>query len=118
MKTVHCLACSWRDRATMFRDHAEDSVAIAYERCAEELEGALHDQDATLYTLQEAAAISGYTAGHLGRLVRDGKIPDAGRRSAPRIAHRHLPVKSDVASRRGSRHLAPTQIVRLAIKQE
>ena len=118
MTAVHCLASSWRDRATMFRDHAEDSVAIAYERCAEELEDALHDQDATLYTLQEAAAVSGYTAGHLGRLVRDGRIPNAGRPSAPRIAHRHLPEKSDVASHRESRHLDPTQIVRLAIKQE
>ena len=118
MNTVHCLASSWRDRATMFRDHAEDSVAIAYERCAEELEDALHDQEATLYTLQEAAAISGYTAGHLGRLVREGKISNAGRCSAPRIAHRNLPVKSDVASRHPRQHLDPTQIVRLAIKQE
>ena len=118
MSTVHRLASYWRDRANMFREHAEVSIAIAYERCAEELEGVLHDQDATLYTLREAAVISGYTPGHLGRLVRDGKIPNAGRPSAPRIAHRHLPAKSDVALRAESRHLDPTQIVRLAINQE
>ena len=118
MTTVECLASIWRDRATNFREHTVESIAIAYERCAEELEEALHGQDATLYTLQEAAAISGYTAGHLGRLVRDRRIPNAGRWSAPRIAHRHLPVKSDVASRDESPHLDPTQIVRLAIKQE
>jgi len=116
--TVHHLPSVWRDRATIFREHANVSIAVAYERCAEELERALHDQDATLYTLQEAAAISGYTASHLGRLVRDGKIPNAGRCSAPRIAHIHLPAKSDVALRAESRHLDPTQIVRLAIEQE
>ena len=38
MTTLPCLTSIWRDRATIFRDHADESVAIAYERCAEELE--------------------------------------------------------------------------------
>ena len=37
---------------------------------------------------------SGYSADHLGRLVRDGKIPNAGRPGAPRIARSHLPRKT------------------------
>ena len=44
-------------------------------------------------TLQEAAKESGYGADHLGRLVRDGKIQNAGRRNAPRILRSDLPVK-------------------------
>ena len=41
-----------------------------------------------------AARESGYSADHLGRLVRDGRIPNAGRPGAPRIARSHLPRKT------------------------
>ena len=44
-------------------------------------------------TLEEAARESGYTPDHLGRLLRSGAIPNAGRKNAPRILRRHLPYK-------------------------
>jgi hypothetical protein len=53
--------------------------------CSQELEAALHDSEEELLDLQEAAPESGYSPDHLGRLVRDGKIPNAGRRNAPKI---------------------------------
>jgi len=43
--------------------------------------------------LQEAARESGYSADHLGRMLRDGKLPSAGRPNAPRIRLRDLPRK-------------------------
>jgi hypothetical protein len=46
-------------------------------------------------SLVEAAERSGYTADHLGRLVRSGKIPNVGRKNAPRIRARDLPPKPD-----------------------
>lgn len=48
--------------------------------------------DETL-SLQEAARESGYSPDHLGRLLRDGKLPNAGRPNAPRIRRRDLPRK-------------------------
>jgi len=45
----------------------------------------------TVLTLAEAAIRSGYSEEHLGRLVRQGKIPNAGRRGAPRIPVGDLP---------------------------
>ena len=42
-------------------------------------------------TLAEASARSGYSVGHLGRLVRRGTIPNAGRIGAPRIRESDLP---------------------------
>lgn len=44
-------------------------------------------------TLEEAARESGYTAEHLGKLLRVGTLPNAGRKNAPRILRRHLPYK-------------------------
>jgi hypothetical protein len=46
-----------------------------------------------LLRLSEAAAESRYSASHLARLVRDGKIPNAGRPHAPRIRRTDLPRK-------------------------
>ena len=44
-------------------------------------------------TLGDAATRSGYSSEHLGRLVRDGHIPNAGRAKAPRIRVADLPRK-------------------------
>ena len=63
-------------------------------KLAEQLLGGIKRQEETHLTLQEAADLSGYSADHLGRLVREGKIPNAGRPKAPRIARRDLPRKT------------------------
>ena len=68
--------------------------AVALESCAAELEATLRERDETTLSLTEAARESGYSADHLGRLVRDGRIPNAGRPGAPRIARSHLPRKT------------------------
>ncbi len=72
-----------------------------------------HDE---MLTLTEAARYSGYSREHLGRLVRDCKIPNAGRPNAPRIRLRHLPCKAGyLPPERVPEHLSDTskgQIVR------
>lgn len=88
------LSKSWRELAEIFRSHAEKPPALAYERCAKELEEALREEGDRLLTLQEASRISGYSADHLGRAVREGKVPNAGRYRAPRIRLRDLPKKA------------------------
>lgn len=45
-------------------------------------------------SLAQAARQSGYSADHLGRLVRQGKIPNAGRPNAPRIRLSDVPRKA------------------------
>jgi len=109
------LAPGWRSTARLFRDHAEESVARAYEACAKDLERILTSLGDTPLTLQEAAEESGYSADHLGRLVREGSIPNSGRHGSPRIARRDLPRKSEMASQPERGHLSPTQIVRSVI---
>ena len=93
-KSVRKLSAAWRRRAKALRRYGSESPAVALERCAEELDATLVERDETTYSLVEAARESGYSADHLGRLVRDGKIPNAGRPGAPRIARRDLPRKA------------------------
>ncbi len=47
--------------------------------------------------LTQAAEESGYSDDHLGRLVKDGTIPNAGRPGAPLIRRGLLPRKAGVA---------------------
>jgi len=43
-----------------------------------------------LLSLTEAAERTGYTPDHIGRLVREGKVRNAGRKNAPRVRARDL----------------------------
>jgi hypothetical protein len=44
--------------------------------------------------LTEAARASGYSREHLGRLLKEGRIPNAGQPGAPKIRRSNLPTKS------------------------
>ena len=92
------------------------------DRCADQLEEVLLKEGDALLTLPEAAEESGYSAGHIGRLIRDGKIPNAGRPGAPRIARRDLPLKVDrgvqsVSDNSQSGDISREQIVRSVINE-
>ncbi|MFH1833457.1 MAG: hypothetical protein ABH877_00415 [bacterium] len=109
------LVSEWRATAKLFRGHEQATTAVAYEKCADALEEALALESEAALTLHEAAAESGYTADHLGRMVREGKIPNAGMPGSPLIAKRDLPRKPDVAPRSVRTQIDRAQIVRSAI---
>ena len=92
--SVKALPANWRRHAKALRRYGGETPATALESCAAELEATLIERDETTFSLVEAATESGYSADHLGRLVRDGRIPNAGRPGAPRIARGHLPRKA------------------------
>ena len=92
--SVAGLPADWRRQAKALRRYGGETPATAIERCADDLEATLVERDETTFSLVEAARESGYSADHLGRLVRDGMIPNAGRPGAPRIARAHLPRKA------------------------
>ena len=91
--SLQTLLDAWLRQAEALRRYGGGNLALTLERCADELEATLRERDETTLTLTDAARESGYSREHLGRLVRDGKIPNAGRPGAPRIARRHLPRK-------------------------
>lgn len=92
-QSVLALARRWHDHAATLREYGAASQAEVLERCAAELEEGVEEWHAESLNLTEAAVESGYSTDHLGRMVREGKIPNAGRPGAPRIARRDLPIK-------------------------
>jgi hypothetical protein len=82
----------WRAKAEHLERFAPPA-AEAFREAAAELERELATAETELLSLEQGAEASGYSADHLGRLVRTGKIPNLGRPNAPRIRRADLPVK-------------------------
>ncbi len=92
--TLISLPEAWRARATELRRWAAaDSAAKAYEVAANELEEALRTYSDEVLSLTQAADESGYSTEHLRRLVRDGRIPNAGRKNAPKVRRGDVPKR-------------------------
>jgi hypothetical protein len=89
--TLVQLSDDWRSLADQQRRFGAETHARILEYCADELANALRMREEELLDLQQASFESGYSADHLGRLVRDGKLPNAGRRNAPKIRRADLP---------------------------
>jgi hypothetical protein len=87
------LVTEWRIRAVELRRYGAEAQAVTLERAAQELEDAATRVSDDLLTLAQAATEGGYSPDHLGRMIRDGKVPNAGRPNAPKIRRRDLPVK-------------------------
>ena len=119
--SVEALPATWRTQAKALRRYGGETPAVALESCAAELEATLRERDETTLSLTEAARESGYSADHLGRLVRDGKIPNAGRPGAPRIARSHLarkaPAEPPLVNELRPRQVSNTQIVQSIIER-
>lgn len=97
MRSAHVrgLIEKWRGEATTLRTrYLDERLAAVLSRLADELNDALEQDESEPLTLEQAAHESGYSAEHLGRMVRDHKVPNAGRHHAPRIRRRDLPLKA------------------------
>lgn len=113
---INELVGKWRSAVRTLKSYGGEAPALTLETCANELEEALQDWKERPLTLSEASDLSGYSSDHLGRLVRDGTIPNAGRHGAPRIHRQDLPMKPGaVAYEPPGPHVDLTQIVRSAI---
>ena len=108
------LVSQWHDEANTLRKRGADVQAVALESCADELACALQDRANELLNLTEAARLSGYSSEHLGRMVRDGVIPNAGRPNAPRIRHGDLPRKVGLPQGDKPMHIADTSRSQIA----
>ncbi len=103
MDALHATLDEIRRKAAELREQFGDEPrARALEWAVQQVESALRSSANAQPTLREAALQSGYSADHLARLIRKGKLPNAGRRGSPRIRAGDLPTRlhpSDIARR-------------------
>lgn len=97
MDPVDALPTAFRARANELEPYSPPA-AVAFREAADTLAQALADAAGDALTLDGAAAASGYSADHLGRLVRAGRLRDVGRLWAPRILRGELPRKPRCAT--------------------
>lgn len=85
----------------------------------DEVENATIAEAEEILSLAEAAGETGYSANHLARLLREGRISNAGRPHAPRIRRSDLPKKPPpLRSARPKVHLlgvGPGQVARAIV---
>jgi hypothetical protein len=81
----------WRADAAVLRRYGCRRAAAVLERCADELDEELGRD--VLVGLAEAEAITGYTRGHLRRLVREKTLANHGTDRAPQFRPGDLPRK-------------------------
>lgn len=91
--TLADLPVIWTARAEELAPYAP-AAAEAFRRAAAELEDARRAADEEVLSLTAAAAASGYSSDTLRHMVANGRIPNAGRRGAPRIRRADLPRRA------------------------
>lgn len=87
------LPCHWRSIAESNAAILTPEVRSTLERCAGELEAAWQEYWDEALPLENASVESGYDVGSLGRMVREQRVPNAGRKNSPRILRKNLPRK-------------------------
>jgi len=121
MAALYKLAERWRSDAERFLAYGDKRGARTCELHANELERAIGRRQREVVSLETAAAESGYSVDHLGRLVREGTIPNAGEPGAPRIRRVDRPRKpgfngSGVAACRTEPVRSAAQVVRSVLR--
>lgn len=104
----------WRRDARILREWGCEHEARMLETAADQLESHNAGLLEQRLTLEQASELSGYSCGHLARLITSGTIPNAGRTGAPRIRRGDLPRKP-VGKSPSQPHVDPTQIVQSII---
>lgn len=87
------LIALWRHEAALLRARAADVQATILEQCAAELEAAYREMVNARVGLDEAVAVTGFTRGHLHRLLKNGKLVNVGSDEKPEFILSQLPKK-------------------------
>lgn len=93
-QTLAALRERWEARRDELRRlHALVDGAVLCDELLSELDRLTDSAENERLSLTRAAAESGYSADHLGRLVREGKLANVGRPNAPKVRRADLPRK-------------------------
>ena len=94
MTHVAALIDAWRGEVTELTNrYAAQALANLTTQHIDELEKALKQDFDEPFTLKQASHVSGFSDDYLGRLIRQGKLTNVGRKNAPRVRRGDLPSK-------------------------
>jgi hypothetical protein len=113
---IQILTSTWQMEADLQRRRGQEQDAIRTESFIEDVLEARARHLGQLMTLQEGAEECGYSKAHLGRMVRNGSISNAGKKHAPRVLRRDLPTKLALSPPQPVSDLSSEQIVRSVTK--
>src|SRR5229473_7298582 len=96
-RLISRLRTRWRTEAEILHRRGADEQAAVLESCASELE-----QESRLFSLEalrlgQAEEESGFSYSALEKMVRSGRIPNAGSPGQPRVRRGDLPKKPGAA---------------------
>ena len=86
-------ATVWREHAEILRKYKQVSLAELLEELAEELEADEVARASARVDLEDAVAITGYTRGHLRRMIATGQLSNLGTDEKPEFLLASLPRK-------------------------
>jgi|GEM_PF-2445613 len=104
-----------RDDYARVGAHVDGALIVKeFLRDVDAVDGAFGQQ---VFRLRDAAEIGGYSVRHLGRLIKQGQIPNAGRPNAPLVRLRDLPLKMSLLNAAETRMLtgSKAQIARSVV---
>ena len=107
-----------REAEVLRRREALVNGAALCEELLQDVVKLLGNENERLLSLGEAARASGYSADHLGRLIRNGTIPNAGRPNAPRVRYGDLPRKPSQVAKRGPQPYHPDTDARTLLSRQ
>lgn len=99
----------WKERQTEWQrlDVSLKGASLAAEIVAD-LERLAENDGSNELSLTTASNLSGYSTDHLSRLIREGTVPNAGRKGSPRIRRADLPMRPSAAiANAGNRCYSP-----------
>ncbi|HET6230472.1 MAG TPA: hypothetical protein VFE05_10425 [Longimicrobiaceae bacterium] len=108
---------AWREAAAVLRCYGHDHTADVVERMAAELEADTRTTEAARIGMAEAVERTGYTRGHLRRLIRDGKLRNVGSEEEPLLLPSELPRKPALSlAKMGDEMVdSKTQVIRAVV---
>ncbi len=96
---VSRLKMRWQGEAEILHRRGADEQAAVLKSCATELEQEGRQLSLEELTLEQAVVESGYSYSALQKMVREGTIPNAGKKCVPRVRRCDLPKKPGSGSK-------------------
>jgi hypothetical protein len=110
----------WQERqAEWSRLNVQVSGAALAGEIVADLEKIAESDGSDELTLSAASRASGYSVDHLSRLIREGSLPNAGKKGSPRIRRSDLPIrpKTGIAKMNGIAYNAVTDARSLRVRR-